>query len=72
MSEIQTGIDAVENAAYEIGNLMTSIEVDYKDLQRRVEGAREIAQYLYNHPDHHTTSDVEQKAGEILEWLNGI
>jgi hypothetical protein len=72
VSEIQTGIDAVENMAYEIGQQMGAIEADYKDIQLRVEQAREIAQYMYNHPDHLTETDVEQKAGEILEALNGI
>lgn len=72
MSEIQTGIDAVENMAYEIGQQISAIEVDYKDIQRRVGEARKIAKYMFRNPDHHTTSDVEEKAEKILEWLDGI
>jgi uncharacterized membrane protein YfbV (UPF0208 family) len=72
MSEIQTGIDAVENMAYEIGQQIGAIEAEWKEIQRRIEEAREIVQYMQRNPDHFTVSDIEEKAQKILEVLNGI
>jgi hypothetical protein len=68
----EVGIDAIEGRADEIGLHIRAIRDDYADIRRRVAGAREVAKYMFDNPDHHTTSDVEEKAEKILEWLEGI
>lgn len=72
MSDAEVGLGAIEERAQDVTSFVAALRADFEDIQRRVAGAREIAKYMFDHPEHHTTSDVEQKAGQILEWLEGI
>lgn len=72
MFDMNTPINGIEDRAYDISNFISGIEDQWKDVIIAIEKVRETAKYMFDNPDHFTTTDIEQKAGEILEALDGI
>lgn len=69
---MQGEIDKIQSMSHDIQNEVCDIETEFNMIKGAVAEALGIARYMFDHPDHFTPTDIEEKAGQIVRLLDGI